>query len=177
MDGDSLRMTMKRLSFRAKVQLVLWAIPASILVIYLAKHFIFVSDEALIERLIKKGEKAVEAESVPECLEIVGPQFILLPGDITRDDMANGWLTRQFKTFDEMSLSVKNIKVELSNVNGVKTAAASFDVSGTVKWNGQTVLLAYSRSEPLRFEMLLSKESRKWKVIRLELPLDIPDLS
>jgi hypothetical protein len=177
MDGDSLKMTMKRLSFRAKVQLVLWAIPALILVIYLAKHFIFVSDEALIERLIKKGEKAVEAESVSDCLEIVGSDFVLLPGDITRDDMANGWLTRQFKNFDEMSLSVKNVEVAVSNVHGAKTATASFVVSGTVKWNGQTVLLAYSRSEPLRFEMLLSKEKKKWKVMRLELPLEIPDLS
>ncbi len=177
MNSEELKSTIERLSFRAKVQLVLWAIPATILFVYLARHFVFVSDVARIERLIKKGEKAVEGESVRDCLAILGPEFILIPDDVTRDDMASGWLERQFKAFDEMSLRVKEIKVNVSSLGGTKTATASFDLSGTVKWNGQTVLLARSRTEPLRFQVLLSKINGKWKVILLELPIDIPDLN
>ena len=177
MNTEELRLTIKRLSFRAKVQFVLWMIPILIILIYAARHFVFVPDEARIERLIPKGKKAVENESVPDCLALVAPGFILLPGDITQTDLANGWLARQFSTFDEMSLSVKNIQVEVASAKEKKTATATFDVSGTVKWNGQTVLLAYSQSEPLHFEMRLSKEKGKWKVIHLELPREIPDLN
>jgi hypothetical protein len=117
------------------------------------------SPEKAVERLLRKGAAAIEAEDMDRLAPLISLGY--------RDDLGLGYAALR-GSFEYVFSQFSGIAIDYrvtSITPGNDTVTANVTVWGRGVWMDETQNIAGSESEPVPLSLLCRKELLKWKVI------------
>ena len=120
------------------------------------------SDEELIHRLIKTGQKAIEDEDLAGCMKVVSVDYRDSSG-LTYDEL-KGMGLRIFHYFTDISVQVTHIDITLRE-EGTAEVALTVEVQAMVEGVGREL---WPSAGGDRVKLSLRKKRGRWKILALE---------
>ncbi len=129
---------------------------------FVYENFIL-SEEARIERGIKRAIQAIQAKDLKACLSHVSLRYYD-ERDLDYDDL-KGILTRVFEEFKDFDISMEGLEIL---VRGNQAATAFLKVRVLVTFKERRGYVLGSGNDPVPIQIELKRERGGWRVVRVD---------